>query len=80
MKKIGFTISTIIMFMFKSVYRLFYMLLCCLTAMIGYNEINHNLFWSITDWLFMPIVWCKWLIFHEVTLKMIKHCFDFFFQ
>jgi hypothetical protein len=50
-----------------------------LTAMIGYN-IHHSIFWSIIDFIFSPLVWCKWLICQEVNMSIIKKTFEFFLK
>lgn len=49
------------------------------TAMIGYT-IHGSLFWSITDIIFCPLVWCKWLICHQVNLSIIEESFRFFLK
>lgn len=49
------------------------------TAMIGY-QIHSSTFWAIMDFIFWPIVWVKWFIFHEVTLSIIKEAFSWFLQ
>lgn len=56
-----------------------YPILAIVTAMIGYR-IHSSIFWSIMDFIFWPIAWCKWLIFHEVNLSLIKQTFEFFFK
>jgi len=53
-----------------------YFMLCLFTAMIGYSR-HGSLFWSIIDFILMPIVWCKWLILHQVNITMIERTFDF---
>ena len=58
---------------------LLYLLLCLSTSMIGYT-IHGSIFWSIMDWVFMPIAWGKWLILQEVNLSIIKDTFSFFFK
>ena len=50
-----------------------------LTAVIGYN-IHQSVFFAFIDWLFWPIVWAKWLMFHEINLSIIKGAFAFFMQ
>jgi hypothetical protein len=52
---------------------------CMATAMIGYN-IHGSTGWAIVDFLLSPLVWCKWLIYHEVTLKIIEESFSWFFK
>lgn len=49
------------------------------TAMIGY-QIHSSTFWAIMDFIFWPIVWVKWFIFHEVTLTIIKEAFSWFLK
>jgi hypothetical protein len=56
-----------------------YLILSVLTAMVGYY-IHGNVFWAIMDFIFMPFVWCKWLIMHQVNMSIIKHTFMFFMQ
>jgi hypothetical protein len=56
-----------------------YIIISVLTAMIGYT-IHHSLFWSIMDFLFTPITWIKWILFHEITLTVFKETFSWFFQ
>ena len=47
------------------------------TAMVGYT-IHSSLGWAIIDALFFPLALVKWLICHEVTLKIIAETFSFF--
>ena len=54
-----------------------YTLICISTAMIGYT-IHGSLFWAIVDFIFTPIVWIKWLCFHEVNMSIIRETFTFF--
>ena len=49
------------------------------TAIIGYTR-HGSLPWAILDFLFAPIVWCKWLIYKQVNLTLIKKSFAFFFE
>ena len=58
--------------------KLFYTIVCVLTAMIGYT-IHSSIFWSIMDFFFAPFAWIKWLIFREVTMAVIKATFTWFF-
>jgi hypothetical protein len=58
---------------------LIYLILGIATAMVGYH-IHGNIFWAIIDFIFMPFVWCKWLILHQVNLSIIKNTFMFFLQ
>lgn len=62
----------------KSLSNLIYTLCALATAMIGY-QIHNSLFWSIIDFLFMPLALAKWLICHEITLLIIKQTFSFLF-
>ena len=50
----------------------------CLTALVGY-QYHGSLLYCIPDFLFWPYVWVKWMIFHEVTLAMVKETFQWFF-
>ena len=63
----------------NSLGRLLYIIASACTAMIGYT-IHKSIFWSIVDFILTPLVWIKWLIFHEVTLEIIKKTFHWFFQ
>jgi len=47
------------------------------TAMVG-HQIHHSIFWSICDFIFVPLAWVKWLICQEVSLSVIKSAFSFF--
>lgn len=58
--------------------RLLYIIFCVLTAMVGYT-IHHSIFWSIVDFFFTPFAIAKWLIYHEITLPVIKATFAWFF-
>jgi hypothetical protein len=49
------------------------------TAMIGY-QIHSSGFWAIMDFIFWPLAWIKWFIFHEVNLTIIKSAFDWFLK
>jgi hypothetical protein len=59
--------------------RFLYNIMGVATAMIGYN-IHGSIFWSIMDFIFVPIVWAKWLICQEVNLTIIKGTFEFFLK
>jgi len=61
----------------KRIQSLIYTIFCVLTAMTGYT-IHHSLFWSIVDFFFTPIAIVKWLICHELTLKVIQDTFSWF--
>jgi hypothetical protein len=56
-----------------------YTIITTATAMIGYN-IHGSIGYAIVDFFFAPIVWIKWLIYHEVNLTIIKETFSFFFK
>jgi hypothetical protein len=56
-----------------------YLIFSVITAMIGFT-IHHSIFFSILDFIFWPIVWCKWLILHQVNLGIIKETFSFFYK
>jgi hypothetical protein len=58
---------------------LIYLILGIATAMVGYR-IHGSIFWAIMDFIFMPFVWCKWLILHQVNISIIKDTFMFFLQ
>jgi len=53
------------------------MLFATCIAMIGYT-IHHSILWSIFDFFFNILVLIKWLIYHEITLKIIHQTFDWF--
>ena len=59
--------------------RLYYNFLCLLTAMIGHT-MHHSLFWSIIDFILFPLIWAKWLIWHQVNLTIIHKTFESFLQ
>ncbi len=59
--------------------KILYTIFCVLTAMIGHT-IHGSIFWAIMDFLFAPLAWIKWLIYHEVTLTIIKETFTWFFN
>ena len=56
-----------------------YLILCLMTSMIGYH-MHGSVFWAILDWIFMPLVWCKWLILQEINMTIIRETFSFFFK
>lgn len=58
---------------------IFYMIFCLLIAMIGYN-IHKSVFWSIIDFFFAPLVLCKWIIYHEISLSIIEQTFSWFLK
>lgn len=49
------------------------------TALVGY-AIHQSIFWAVVNFLFAPLAWLKWLIFHEVNLTIIREAFSFFIQ
>lgn len=49
------------------------------TTLVGYH-LHGSIFYAIMDFLFWPLVWLKWMLFHEVTLSAIKQTFSWFFQ
>ena len=63
----------------ERVFRLIYLIFCLSTSMIGYH-IHNSIGYAILDWIFAPFVWCKWLITHEVNMKIIHETFAFFFN
>ena len=56
---------------------LLYTIASVCTAMIGYT-IHKSIFWAVMAFIFTPFAWIKWLIYHEVTLEIIKKTFDWF--
>jgi len=56
-----------------------YLLFATATAMIG-HVIHHSIFWSVMDFFFSPIAWIKWLIYHQISISVIKTTFAFFLQ
>lgn len=63
----------------RRIYGWCYLLACLFTSMIGY-QMHKSIGWAIVDWLFMPLVWIKWLIMHEVNMTIIRETFSFFFK
>ena len=61
----------------KHLNRLLWTIVCTMTAMVGYT-IHGSIFWAIMDFIFTPLAWIKWLIYHQVSLAVIKKTFDFF--
>jgi membrane protein YdbS with pleckstrin-like domain len=59
-------------------YQWLHLLFAIFTGQIGY-AIHHNLAWSVIDAIFFPLAWIKWIFYHEVTLNIIKHSFDWFY-
>lgn len=58
--------------------KLLYVVFSVLVAMVGYT-IHNSIFWAIIDFIFTPIALAKWLIYHEITLNIIKATFGWFF-
>ena len=56
-----------------------YSFLCLFTSMIGY-QIHGSIFWAIVDFFFAPLVFAKWLLYHQVSLAVIRQTFAFFFN
>jgi hypothetical protein len=56
-----------------------YLFFGLITAMIG-RTIHYGYFWTIMDFIFWPAAWCKWLIYQEVNLTIIKQSFCFLLQ
>jgi hypothetical protein len=50
-----------------------------LSAMVGY-QIHHDEFWAFMNVLFWPASWIWWVMYHEVTLTIIKTSFEWFFK
>jgi hypothetical protein len=55
------------------------LLFCLATAMIGHTR-HGSLPWAVFDFLFAPIVWCKWLICKQVNVTLIKKSFGFLLE
>lgn len=51
----------------------------CIAAKLGW-VIHGSIFWCIVDFIFWPFAIIKWLVFEELTLRVIKHAFSWFFQ
>jgi hypothetical protein len=49
------------------------------TAVVG-KQIHGSVFWAVVDFIFAPLVWLKWLIYHDVSLSIIGKAFEFFFK
>lgn len=47
------------------------------TGIVGYTINNESYFWAIMNGLFWEISWIKWLIYHDVTIPIIKQAFEF---
>ena len=58
--------------------KLLYTFFSICTALIGYT-IHGSIFWSVMDFFFVPFVWIKWFIYHEVTISIIRQTFNWFF-
>jgi hypothetical protein len=57
--------------------RIFYIIFALITATIG-QQIHHSAIWAVMDFFLWPLVWLKWLIFHQVTLTAVKTAFAWF--
>ncbi len=62
----------------KQIYSLLWLIAATATAMIGHT-IHGGWFWTLMNFIFWPLSWVKWLVFHDVTLAIIKRSFEFFF-
>lgn len=58
-------------------YKVFWFFAATCTAMVGHS-IHGGWFWTICNFIFWPLSWVKWLVFHEVSLPVIKSTFTFF--
>ena len=58
--------------------KILYPIFCILTSIVG-NNIHGSIFWSIVDFFFAPIAIIKWLIYKELTMKVIESSFTWFF-
>ena len=56
-----------------------YLFFSIVTGMVGYY-VNKSYFWAILNFVFPIFSWLKWLIFHQVTLNIIKDTFAWFFN
>ena len=63
----------------KTFFAILYPIYCLATAMIGHT-IHGRLGWAIIDFFFAPLAWIKWLIYHEVSISIIKKSFEWFFK
>ena len=63
----------------KRLSELMYTMFCLATAMLGYYR-HGSVFWAIVDFVLAPLVWCKWLLFHQINVSIIKNTFAFFMQ
>lgn len=59
--------------------RYFIWLLPTCISMIGYT-MHNSFWWAVLDFIFSPVVLCKWLIYHQITWSIIKQTFEFFFN
>jgi len=59
--------------------KILYLIFSVLTAMLGYT-IHGSIFWCIMDFIFTPITWVKWIIFHEITASVFQQTFPWFFN
>ena len=67
-KKVGCTIPSFLYLCFD---------LC--TAMVGHT-IHGGWFWCVMDFIFSPVAWFKWLIFHEVNVSILRETFGWFLK
>ena len=59
--------------------KIFYLIFAVLTSMVGYT-IHESIFWTVMDFIFPVFAWLKWLIFHEVTMSVLRETFAWFFN
>lgn len=59
--------------------RFLYFIFAVATAMVGHT-IHGDFFWTVADFFFAPLAWAWWLIFHQVSLTIIRSTFAFFLQ
>ncbi len=58
--------------------KILYFIFSITTGMIGHT-IHGSYFWAFIDFWLVPIVWVKWILYHQVTLTIIKETFGWFF-
>lgn len=58
---------------------LIYFLFTIGTGMISYT-INHSIFWAILATIFTPVAWIKWLIYHDISMSILRETFSFLFN
>jgi hypothetical protein len=49
------------------------------TAIVGYTINNQSGFWSLVDFFFYPFALVKWIIYHQISLRIIWESFRSFF-